>query len=185
MVLEADIEMERKIMEGNSPLAVYLLPFLPKVEFSYDRYDAEEAEGIDRKAVERLKARGVRRLTFDFGILEANTTCTRFLRVDPKLSEEEKEALKEDLELFAEEVNGLIFNLDSPDENVSHVGAITFDLFREKIVLAYKTYVWTEGREGREEWVPVRHSAVKVEVSLEKFLKLKEKVKAFQALSKC
>lgn len=173
-----DIEMEM----GISPLAVYLLPFLPKVELSYARYETQKTEGIDRKVVGRLKARGVRRLTFYFDILDVVVNDPTLLRTVPGLSERRLKGLSKELAAFKEEMYEFMRGLDPPGENTTYVGAVTFDLFRGRIALAYETFFWDD---REDEWVPVQDTAVKVEVSLEKFLKLKEKVKTLQALSEC
>lgn len=182
MDLGMDIEMEMQMQMGISPLAVYLLPFLPKVELSYARYETQKTEEIDRKVVGRLKARGVRRLTFYFDILDVVVNDPTLLRTVPKLSEEELKALNKELTAFKEEMYEFMRGLNPPGANTTYVGAVTFDLFRERITLAYRTIFWND---QEKEWVPVQDTAVKVEVSLEKFLKLKEKVKTLQALSEC
>jgi hypothetical protein len=179
---KAEAEMEREIMKGSSPLAVYLLPFLPKAKLSYAEYETKETEGVDRGMVERLKARGVKRLTFHFDILDVVVNDPTLLRTVPKLSEEELKALNKELTAFKEEMYEFMRGLNPPGANTTYVGAVTFDLFRERITLAYRTIFWND---QEKEWVPVQDTAVKVEVSLEKFLKLKEKVKTLQALSEC
>lgn len=179
---KAEAEMEREIMKGSSPLAVYLLPFLPKAKLSYAEYETKETEGVDRGVVERLKARGVKRLTFHFDILDVVANDPTLLKTAPRLSERRLKGLSKELAAFKEEMYEFMRGLDPPDEDATYVGAVTFDLFRERIALAYETFLWDD---REEEWTPARDTAVKVEVSLGKFLKLKEKAKTFRALSRC
>lgn len=100
---KAEAEMEREIMKGSSPLAVYLLPFLPKAKLSYAEYETKETEGVDRGMVERLKARGVKRLTFHFDILDVVVNDPTLLKTAPRLSERRLKGLSKELAAFKED----------------------------------------------------------------------------------
>lgn len=159
--------MGTKVERSPSALAILFRPFMPGVEFADP---GDETGGVDREAVGRLKERGVKRLVFSFDVLESGLNCTELLRADPKLSEEEEEALREPLRAFADEVDRFMVSLHPPGPDTTYVGAVAFDLRRERVLLAYKTYVW---KADENRWAPVRDSAVRVEVSLRKLLKLK------------